>query len=148
MCYPICRHISQKRGVIILKFQNNHTTTITSFEDFILTVFVIVDNLYPKYLPAAVSKWRNIFMKRPSNSENITISLCSELVGIDFKNARFSFVKKITAFISQALQLHPFEPNTQSTPNGGRDDSPKTVRHFFYSIQLVFYHRQFPAGCI
>ena len=30
----------------MLKFQNNNTITIATFEDFILTTFVIIDDLY------------------------------------------------------------------------------------------------------
>ena len=30
----------------MLKFQNNNTTVIATFEDFILTTYVIIDELY------------------------------------------------------------------------------------------------------
>ena len=32
----------------MLKFQNNNTTVIKTFEDFILTVYVVIDDLYRK----------------------------------------------------------------------------------------------------
>ena len=34
-----------KGGIIMLKFQNNDTTIIATFEDFILTTYVIIDEL-------------------------------------------------------------------------------------------------------
>ena len=34
-----------KGGIIMLKFQDNYTTTIENFEDFILIIFVIMDDL-------------------------------------------------------------------------------------------------------
>lgn len=33
----------------MLKFQNNNIITIATFEDFILTTFVIIDELYFSY---------------------------------------------------------------------------------------------------
>ena len=45
MCYLICRTYKFERGIIMLKFQNNDTTIIATFEDFILTTYVIIDEL-------------------------------------------------------------------------------------------------------
>lgn len=78
----------------MLKFQDNYTTTIENFEDFILIVFVIMDDLYQQYAPASVSNRRHVKDAKLSDSEIITISICGELVGIDSENAWFSFVKK------------------------------------------------------
>ena len=78
----------------MLKFQDNHTTTIATFEDFIVTVYVIIDDLYSQYIPDAVCKRRNIQDAKLSDPEIITIGICGELVGIDSENAWFSFVKK------------------------------------------------------
>lgn len=78
----------------MLKFQDNHTTTIATFEDFIVTVYVIIDDLYSQYAPDAVCKRRNIQDAKLSDPEIITIGICGELVGIDSENAWFSFVKK------------------------------------------------------
>ena len=78
----------------MLKFQNNNTITIATFEDFILTAFVIIDELYFRYVPDAVSKRRNVLNAKLSDSEIITISICGELIGVDSENAWFSFVKK------------------------------------------------------
>ena len=45
MCYLICRTYKFERGIIMLKSQNNDTTIIATFEDFILTTYVIIDEL-------------------------------------------------------------------------------------------------------
>ena len=45
ICYPIIENVKFKRGIIMLKFQNNYTTLTESFEDFILLVYVTVDDL-------------------------------------------------------------------------------------------------------
>ena len=79
---------------MMLKFQTNCTTTIENFEDFILTIFVVIDDLYQQYAPVSVSHRKRIKDAKLSDSEIITISLCGEIVGIDSENAWFSFVKK------------------------------------------------------
>ena len=35
----------------MLKFQDNNTTVIATFEDFILTTYVIIDELYHQFAP-------------------------------------------------------------------------------------------------
>lgn len=40
----------------MLKFQNNDTTIIATFEDFILTTYVIIDELYHRFAPSEVRK--------------------------------------------------------------------------------------------
>jgi len=79
---------------MMLKFQDNHTTIIATFEDLILTVYVMIDDLNQKYAPKTVSGRRHIQDAKLSDSEIITISICGELVGIDSENAWFSFVKR------------------------------------------------------
>lgn len=78
----------------MLKFQNNYTTIIATFEDFILLTYTVIDDLYKQFAPAAVSERRNRHQARLSDSEIITISICGELLGIDSENAWYSFVKK------------------------------------------------------
>ena len=78
----------------MLKFQNNNTTVIATFEDFILTVYVIIDELYHQFAPTQVTSRRHVLDAKLSDSEIITISICGELAGIDSENAWFSFVKK------------------------------------------------------
>ena len=39
----------------MLKFQNNNTTLIATFEDFILTVYVMIDDLYHQFGPCLKS---------------------------------------------------------------------------------------------
>ena len=78
----------------MLKFQTNYTTTIQNFEDFILVVFVLIDDLYQTYAPVSVTQRRNVEQAKISDSEIITTSICGELFGIDSEKAWFSFVKK------------------------------------------------------
>ena len=78
----------------MLKFQNNNTTLIATFEDFILTAYVIIDELYHQFAPPEVTRRRHILNAKLSDSEIITISLCGELAGVDSENAWFSFVKR------------------------------------------------------
>ena len=78
----------------MLKFHNNDTTIIATFEDFILTTYVIIDDLYQCFAPPEVKKRRHVLDAKLSDSEIITIALCGELVGIDSENAWLSFVKK------------------------------------------------------
>lgn len=78
----------------MLKFRDNYTTIVTNFEDFILLVYVVIDDLYTQYAPESVSRRRNCCFAKLSDSEIITISICGELMGIDSENAWYSFVKK------------------------------------------------------
>ena len=83
-----------KGGIIMLKFQNNYNSKITNFEDFILIVYVLIDDLYQQYTPVNVKNRRNVFNSKLSDSEIITISICGELAGVDSENAWYNFVKK------------------------------------------------------
>ncbi len=78
----------------MLKFQNNNTTTLATFEDFILTVYVIIDDLYHQFAPPDVINRRHVLDAKLSDPEIITICICGELAGIDSENAWFSFVKR------------------------------------------------------
>lgn len=78
----------------MLKFQNNNTMVIATFEDFILTVYVVIDELYRQFAPSEVIHRRHVLDAKLSDSEIITINICDELAGIDSENAWFSFVKK------------------------------------------------------
>ena len=40
----------------MLKFQDNNTTVIATFEDFILTAYVIIDELYHQFAPPEVTR--------------------------------------------------------------------------------------------
>lgn len=44
----------------MLKFQDNNTTVIATFEDFILTAYVIIDELYHQFAPPEVTRRRHI----------------------------------------------------------------------------------------
>ena len=78
----------------MLKFQGDYTSLIATFEDFILLVYTIIDGLYQQFVPTSVSKRRNVDTAKLSDSEIITLSICSELIGIDSENAWYSFVKR------------------------------------------------------
>lgn len=78
----------------MLKFQDNHTTVIATFEDFILTVYVIIDDLYRQFAPPEVMHRRHVLDAKLSDPEIITIGICGELAGIDSENAWFCFVKR------------------------------------------------------
>ncbi len=65
----------------MLKFQNDDTTLTATFEDFILLVYTIIDDLYQKVVPVSVSQRRNVNTARMSDSGIITLSICGELVG-------------------------------------------------------------------
>ena len=41
----------------MLKFHINDTTVLSTFEDFIITVFVIIDDLYNRYAPKDAVSW-------------------------------------------------------------------------------------------
>jgi len=76
-----------KGDIIILKFQNNNTIVLSTFEDFILTTYVIIDDLYKRFVPPEVTHRRNVLKARMSNPEVITICICGELTGVDLEKA-------------------------------------------------------------
>ena len=78
----------------MLKFKDDYTTLIATFEDFILLVYTVIDDLYQQFVPTCVSQRRNVDTARMSDSEIITLSICGELIGIDSENAWYSFVKR------------------------------------------------------
>lgn len=55
----------------MLKFQDNNTTVIATFEDFILTTYVIIDELYHQFAPPEVTSRRHILDAKLSDSEII-----------------------------------------------------------------------------
>lgn len=78
----------------MLKFYNNDTTLLATFEDFILTVYVIIDDLYQSFAPPEVTGRRNVPCAKLADPEVITISICGELAGVDSESAWYSFVKR------------------------------------------------------
>lgn len=88
------QHKFMKGGIIMLKSYTNDTTLLVGFKDFILTVYVLIDDLYRCYAPPEVTKRRHVLDARLTDSEIITISLCGELAGIDSENAWYYFVKR------------------------------------------------------
>lgn len=92
----------------MLKFQNNHTTTIETFEYFIITVHVVINDLYYQFAPHEIIHMRHILNVKLSDLEIIMLSLCGELVGIDSENAWRSFIKRVITPFSATLQTKPF----------------------------------------
>lgn len=78
----------------MLKSYNNYKTLVHSFEDFILLVFVLIDDLYQEHVPVSVKNRRNIKKAKLSDSECITIAICGGLLGISSEKAWYSFVKR------------------------------------------------------
>ena len=87
----------------MLKFQDHYTTLIATFEDFILLVYTIIDDLYQQFVPASVSQRRNAHTAKMSDPEIITLSICGELIGMDSENAWYSFVKRNYRHLFPAL---------------------------------------------
>ena len=95
MCYSIVvHHYDYERRHIMLKLQDDYTTLIATFEDFILLVFTIIDDLYQQFVPASVSQRKNVHTAKMSDTEIITLSICGELIGMDSENAWYSFIKR------------------------------------------------------
>lgn len=44
----------------MLKFQNNNTIVIETFEDFILTAYIVIDELYHQFAPPEITNRRHI----------------------------------------------------------------------------------------
>ncbi len=77
-----------------MKFQTNRTTLPVTFEDFFVTVDVIMDDLHKQFAPPEVAGRRHVSDAKLSDSEIITIAICGELVGVDSECAWHSFVKR------------------------------------------------------
>lgn len=73
-------HTNLKGGIIMLKFQNNNTIVIETFEDFILTAYIVIDELYHQLAPPEVTNRRHLLDAKLSDPEIITISICGELL--------------------------------------------------------------------
>lgn len=65
----------------MLKLKDNYTTLIETFEDFILLVYTVIDDLYQQFAPDSVSKRRNYQNARLSDSEIITLSVLWRTIG-------------------------------------------------------------------
>lgn len=76
------------------KFQTKYSIARQSFEDFILVIYVLVDDLYKKVASNQVKYRPNVDKALLSDSEIITIALCGEIFRVDSENAWHAFVKK------------------------------------------------------
>ena len=93
MCYPICGHTNSKGGIIMLKFQNNNTTLIATFEDFILTVYVVIDDLYHQFAPPEAISRRHVIVIRKGFLSILLYDSFKDFIIMDRPNFAF------TAFI-------------------------------------------------
>ena len=57
----------------MLKFQNNNTTVIATFEDFILTTYVIIDELYHQFALPEVAKRRHVLDAKLSDRKSLPL---------------------------------------------------------------------------
>lgn len=89
-----CKPLHTMKGGTLCWSSKMFTTIIATFEDFILLVYTIIDDLYHQFVPTSVSQRRNVDTAKMSDSEIITLSICGELAGIDSENAWYSFVKR------------------------------------------------------
>ena len=78
----------------MLKFQEDYIIENQTFEDFILLIFVLTDDLYKKIAPDKVKCRANIEKALLSDSEIITIAMCGEIIGIDSERSWLNFVKR------------------------------------------------------
>lgn len=78
----------------MLKFQAYSTMVPVTFEDFLLTVYVLSDGLYRCFSPPEVSSGRHASDAKLSDPEIIAIAICGELAGVDFERTWHSFVKR------------------------------------------------------
>ncbi len=85
----------------MLELNKNSTITINNLKDFITVIYVIIDDIYQKVIPAYIKYRRNIDKAIMSDSEIITLSLVGELLTIDSeKSMVWIFSKKSKRFIS------------------------------------------------
>lgn len=73
---------------------NHFISNINDLKDFIITVYVIIDDIYQRVSPASIRNRRNIGDSKMSDSEIITISIVGELLTIDSEKAWVGFCKK------------------------------------------------------
>ena len=76
------------------KFHQEYSIANQSFEDFILVIYVLIDDFYKKIAPDRIRYRPNADKVLLSDSEIIAIALCGEIVGVDSESAWYSFVKK------------------------------------------------------
>lgn len=78
----------------MLKLQAYSITVPVTFEDFLLTVYVLIDDLCRCFAPPEVSGGRHASDAKLSDPEIIAIAIYGELAGVDSERAWHSFVKR------------------------------------------------------
>ncbi len=94
-----------------MKFQDDYSTIIATFEDFILLVYAIIDDLYQQFVPSSVSQRRNITSAKMSDSEIITYSFFTNRQRIAFSTARI--ITPTSAKIARYIFAIPTAPNAR-----------------------------------
>ncbi|MBO4780595.1 MAG: hypothetical protein J5497_08160 [Selenomonadaceae bacterium] len=69
------------------EFQEEYSIAHQSFEDFILVIYVLIDDFYKKVAPDCIKYRPNADKALLSDSEIIAIALCGEIFGVDSENA-------------------------------------------------------------
>ena len=77
----------------MLKFQNNNTTLISTFKDFILTVYVVIDDLYHQFAPPEAISRRHVIVIRKGFLSILLYDSFKDFIIMDRPNFAF------TAFI-------------------------------------------------
>ena len=77
----------------MLKFQNNNTTLIATFKDFILTVYVVIDDLYHQFAPPEAISRRHVIVIRKGFLSILLYDSFKDFIIMDRPNFAF------TAFI-------------------------------------------------
>lgn len=129
----------------MLKFQDNNTTVIETFEDFILTVYVMIDELYHRFAPPKVINRCHILDVKLSDPK--IISICGELAGIDSENAWYSFIKRNYCHLFPTIcsRSRFIKDKARSAPNNGTATAkdtlclPDSKQQVFCSGQLLSF---------
>lgn len=115
----------------MLKFQDNNITFPADFEDLILIIFVIIDDLYKEYAPAKISHRKRISSAKLSDPEIITISICGELLGFDSEKSWFNYVDKNYRYLFPNLC-------SRSRFNRTKHNLLKLMDIFLQKLQYIF----------
>jgi len=73
---------------------NHFISNLYDLKDFVIAVYVIIDDIYKRITPANIRNRRNINDSKMSDSEIITIGIVGELLTIDSEKAWLGFCKK------------------------------------------------------
>ena len=105
----------------------------------------MVDDLYQRFAPVSVAQRRNICTAKMSDPEIITLSICSEVIGIDSEKAWYSFVKRNCRHLFPDLCCRTRFNRTAGIYYRSRNCSAKSWRSFFLYLQAnIMWSTAFP----